>query len=208
MIYDFGLQGQSASEFIDVGVTPAPGMLYVSVHDPSVGRELWTISTFRPPGDLNGDLELNATDLDLLHAASIDNSNESAFDLDQSGSISKADIDYWLSEYFDTPLGDVNLDRIVDALDWTIIASHLGHVATSGVGDLNVDNVIDTADLEIWHSHRFQRSHIAIETPSMREPFAPLTADVTGDNSIAILRLRDAILLRRRDFPATRKLLG
>ncbi len=102
-------------------------------------------------GDFNRDHAVNATDIDLLHAAIGTNSNDLSFDLDGSGSLGSTDVDFLVKDILHTNYGDIDLDGDVDTGDLTQMIIRFSGASGSGRtwanGDTNGDGDVDTADL-------------------------------------------------------------
>ena len=105
----------------------------------------------RIDGDLNGDGQISADDVDRLCKAIRE--NDSQFDLTRDGQLDRADLDFLVTEQLGTTYGDANLDRVFDSSD-------LVRVFTAGqyddgiegnsswaTGDWNCDGEFDSADL-------------------------------------------------------------
>ena len=108
-------------------------------------------STSSLPGDVNLDGMVDAEDIDDLFAAINSDSSESRFDVDQSGSVAAADVDYLIGSILNTTRGDTDLDRDVDTRDLT--KAIIGFTSAGGSGkrwadgDTDGDGDIDTRDL-------------------------------------------------------------
>ena len=105
----------------------------------------------RIDGDLNGDGQISADDVDRLCKAIRE--NDSQFDLTRDGQLDRADLDFLVIEQLGTTYGDANLDRVFNSSD-------LVRVFTAGqyddgiegnsswaTGDWNCDGEFDSADL-------------------------------------------------------------
>jgi hypothetical protein len=103
------------------------------------------------PGDFNGDLKVDASDIDFFsgkigQVATAD----SVLDLDQDGLITLADHDYLIESLIPVPfgtgakVGDLNFDGSVDTLfDAATLIDNLGSLGGYGDGDLNADGIVD-----------------------------------------------------------------
>jgi hypothetical protein len=104
-------------------------------------------------GDLDGDGDVDALDIDVVAVAIRDSRAEARFDLNGDGSVDDRDRVYLVTEILDTVIGDVNLDGLFDRLDLVLIlqAGHYkdGQVANSGwaTGDWNGDGEFDQLDI-------------------------------------------------------------
>lgn len=68
-------------------------------------------------GDFNGNDILDANDIDLMTQALLSGSNDSKFDLNNSGTVTAADRAFWINELFGTYFGDANLDGELNSSD-------------------------------------------------------------------------------------------
>lgn len=80
-----------------------------------------------------------------------------SLDLDNSGNIDEDDLDLWLNTYgtfeqdeFGTVRGDLNLNFIVDIIDFGEFAGNFGQAADILGGDLIVDGVVDIQDFGVF----------------------------------------------------------
>ncbi|QDU71468.1 hypothetical protein [Mucisphaera calidilacus] len=99
------------------------------------------------PGDFNGSGDLDAEDIDLLYA----NLGDPAYDLN-GDLVSDADDVIMLvtdPDFLDTFFGDANLDKQVDLLDLSSLASNFNNAAGWEGGSFNGDGVVDLLDLSI-----------------------------------------------------------
>ncbi len=115
-------------------------------------------------GDFDGDLDLDADDIDALVMAIVNGGAPSEFDLTGDGLLDLTDRDEWLAlagaanlpsgnPYL---LGDANLDAVVDGQDFIIWN---GNKFTSTgkwtQADWNADGVTDGLDFIIWNVNKF-----------------------------------------------------
>jgi hypothetical protein len=115
--------------------------------------------------DLNFDGSIDGTDIDLLQANITNGPAEpSLFDLTQDGIVDLADRDQWLWEAGRAilptdqafPLGDANLDGVVDTSDFAIWNNNKFSLDSNWTsGDFDADGAIDTSDFSIWNEHKF-----------------------------------------------------
>ncbi|MEQ9461492.1 MAG: M14 family zinc carboxypeptidase [Phycisphaeraceae bacterium] len=101
-------------------------------------------------GDLDRDGHLDAQDLALLEAAIA--VGEANLDLTGDDVVDAEDGVFWISDLFGTLRGDVNLDRTVDLIDLSILASSFGTPGVHGEGDLDFSGVVDLIDLSLLAS--------------------------------------------------------
>ena len=106
-------------------------------------------------GDLNQDGQLDAADVDYIHAAIRDGGYDEALDLDADGSVDKDDCVVLLADAFQTVYGDANLDGQVGAADLGVWQDYNFTSGTGwATGDFNGDGVTDVSDFNVWNSHR------------------------------------------------------
>lgn len=103
------------------------------------------------PGDLDKDGQLTVTDLEILREArrdgTVDPNVFGDFDLNDDGTISTQDEDYWLTELARTHAGDIDLDGDVDFKDFLIIAANFDRQdATLAEGDVDGDRRVTFED--------------------------------------------------------------
>ncbi len=114
-----------------------------SALDPSPGRAEYA-------ADLNGDNRVDAIDIDLI-AAAIRN-DDLAFDLNEDGEMSFADLDFMVRHRVGTTLGDSNLDGRFDSADLVLAASggqfedDIANNSSWETGDWNGDGEFNTSD--------------------------------------------------------------
>ena len=92
-------------------------------------------------GNLNGDGDLNAADIDLLTAALRAGSTDTQFDLDCSLAVDDGDVTYLVETLLGTNFGDANLDGSVTASgDGALLLANLGGVqGNKGWADADFD---------------------------------------------------------------------
>ncbi|WP_428389431.1 hypothetical protein [Mucisphaera sp.] len=116
------------------------------------------------PGDFDNSGTLDIADLDLLYAAL--GTTNTTFDLDASGTIDADDTRVWIENLYGTVLGDANLDRTVDLIDLSLLASSFNTTGTWGTGDFSADNTVDLIDLSLLASNFGQSAPNPIPEPS------------------------------------------
>jgi hypothetical protein len=128
-------------------------------------------------GDLNRDGFVNDTDIDLL-AESIRNGNEdTVYDVNQSGSVTLEDLDYYVRTILSTRFGDANLDGVVDVYDFHAWNAHKNDSATGWAnGDFNGDGNTSAGDFAIWQQNVFTSANTALVVP---EPTAAMLVVMT-----------------------------
>jgi len=107
------------------------------------------------PGDLNQDAKVDAHDIDRLCEGINAQSQDSAFDLNDSGDIDLDDYDYLVRVILGTGPGDANLDGVFDSSDLVQVFQRGEYednqTANSGwsEGDWNCDGEFNSSDLVV-----------------------------------------------------------
>ena len=98
-------------------------------------------AVFVSAGDLNGDGDLNAADIDMLTAALRAGSTDMQFDLDGSLAVDNGDVTYLVETLLGTDFGDANLDGSVTASgDAALLLANLDGVqGNKGWADADFD---------------------------------------------------------------------
>ena len=110
----------------------------------NVELDFLSISTL--VGDFDGDDLLTAADIDLLSVAVQGNSTDTAFDLNEDGTIDSADRDFWIEDLFGTLPGDTDLNKSVDFRDFLTLAANFGLEGGWADGEFTGDGVIQFPD--------------------------------------------------------------
>ncbi|MCA9216341.1 MAG: PEP-CTERM sorting domain-containing protein [Planctomycetales bacterium] len=103
-------------------------------------------------GDFNGDLVVNATDIDLLSTEAAAGTNDSAFDLTGDGLVNQADRTEWIEGVMNTYVGDSNLDGVFNSGDFVLVFTAgeyedaLVGNSTWATGDWNGDKEFNSGD--------------------------------------------------------------
>ncbi|MEZ6119801.1 MAG: lamin tail domain-containing protein [Pirellulaceae bacterium] len=102
------------------------------------------------PGDLNGDGQQTAEDIDTFCRT-----NDLAFDFDGSGALDFGDLQILVQQYFQTSFGDANLDGIFNSSDFVSVfvagqyEDAIADNSTWSTGDWNCDGEFSTQDLVV-----------------------------------------------------------
>jgi hypothetical protein len=104
-------------------------------------------------GDFNGDALVDAGDIDQLTAAIRAGSSDPDFDLDGSGVVDAGDLDAMVGSILLTFAGDANLDRSVNLIDLSALASGFGGPGGWANGNFNTDSLVDLIDLSLLASN-------------------------------------------------------
>jgi hypothetical protein len=113
-------------------------------------------------GDLNGDDRLSGLDIDVFPYTMA----MTAGDLDGDGAVGPLDLDHLVRSIFATAYGDANLDRRVDLVDLSLLASGFGQEAGWSGGDFDLSGSIDLIDLSLLAAH-FGFDGTAVPEPSI-----------------------------------------
>lgn len=102
-------------------------------------------------GDLDGDEQLDITDINQLTDAIADATDDLKFDVNWSGTIDETDLDSWVHSAKKTFFGDANLDDQFNTGDLVQVLGARKYETQEhagwGEGDWNGDGVFDTGDL-------------------------------------------------------------
>lgn len=129
-------------------------------------------------GDFEFDLDLDATDIDLMFDEVLGSASDSLYDLTGDTSIDSDDTDYLVQTIFNTEYGDANLDGKVNIGDLTLLAGSFSSSGTWASGDFNGDGIINIGDLTILASHfDFDNGSSALPVP---EPMSVLLIGIAG----------------------------
>ncbi len=132
-----------------------------------------------PSGDLDGDGDVDADDIDALFNAIDSGLADDVYDLDRSGAVDDDDVTYLVEAIIGTFRGDANLDYRVDAADLNAVAIQWRDTGTSWAsGDFTGDGQTDAADLNVLALNWRNVVAAAAATPGARMPRAPLAAKV------------------------------
>ena len=159
-----------------------------------------------PTGDFNGDEILGCFDIAAMQDAVRDGNQAVEFDLNQDGVVDSADVDFWVSDFAITIIGDANLDGTIDAIDLNKLGvnwlqDHDGiHWCE---GDFDNNNTVDAIDLNKvglnWlkqqapRSVRAPQAALAIASPSADDfPVGHVGIRNTASTSAGISNLRDS----------------
>ncbi|WP_428386685.1 dockerin type I domain-containing protein [Mucisphaera sp.] len=105
--------------------------------------------TFVVGGDYDDDSRLTTADIDALSNAAAQPFDPD-FDLNNDLAVNADDTLFWLNNLFLSSPGDANLDRQVDLIDLSILATNFGQSDTTwSQADFNADQTTDLIDLSI-----------------------------------------------------------
>jgi hypothetical protein len=103
-------------------------------------------------GDVNGDDDVDASDIDALFTAVHEGSPDTAtYDLNASGAVDTNDVKYLVEAILDTYYGDADLDGAVGVADMSLLAGSCNHASDAGWanGDFDGDGVAGVSDLSV-----------------------------------------------------------
>ena len=133
-------------------------------------------------GDVNGDAELNADDIDMLAGAIRDDIQEPPFDLNNDNVVDQADMDTLIFDLLNTSYGDSNLDRFVDSSDFGIWEQNSYQSDTGWASaDFNGDGVTDVSDFNLWNQNQ------SVVTPASIDVTLADGEDVKKDTPVVIV---------------------
>jgi hypothetical protein len=127
-------------------------------------RIVWMENDSTGLGDLNRDGTYSCDEIDNIMFRISRGDYRRQYDLNSDSELNLADRDVWLAEAGAFllgegrafPLGDANLDGVVDVADFNVWNSHK-FTETSGwcQGDFNADGVVDVGDFNVWNANKF-----------------------------------------------------
>lgn len=145
-----------------------------------VDGSLWTSGVPTPgavdfsgavPGDMTGDQDVTAADIDILLDAVHRASSVTYYDLDGSGQLDDGDVQFLVENLLGTQLGDANLDGLVDAADFTTWNLHRFQMHTTwSTANFNGDLGTDVVDFNLWNQHKFLVGTVNDATTGERVP--------------------------------------
>ena len=144
------------------------------------------------PGDFNGDLAVDDTDIDLLFAAIVAGGDDLHYDLDGSGSTTMADVTLLVFALLGTNFGDTDLDQDIDTGDLTTAIINFTSAGGSGKtwsqGDTDGDGDVDTGDLtRAIINFTGARSTTETDLPPARPPVAtPMAPPLDTEPSLLV----------------------
>jgi len=139
------------------------------------------------PGDLDGNSDVDANDIDIMAAAIRNGVYSYNHDLDGDGQVTSADRDKLIRDILHSEYGDFNLNGSVDVGDYTAWADNVGTTdAGWRNGDANGDGFVDDSDYAYWADMMGFVSDVSQRTATP-EP-----------GTIALLCTGGAIVLSRR----------
>ena len=144
-------------------------------------------------GDVNGDAELNADDIDMLAGAIRDNIQEPPFDLNNDNVVDQADMDTLIFDLLNTRYGDSNLDQFVDSSDFGTWQQNSYQSDTGWASaDFNGDGVTDVSDFNLWNQNRSVVTTASIDVTVADEEDVKKDTPVVIVDSGALVELQDS----------------
>lgn len=115
-----------------------------------------TLLTPALPGDINGDGQVSAADIDAIFARIAQGDDDPTLDLNEDSQVNAGDAAFLVRDILATEFGDSTLDRQVNITDLSIVATHFGNTGDAigwANGDFNGDRRVNIADLSIVATH-------------------------------------------------------
>ncbi|MEZ6116413.1 MAG: PEP-CTERM sorting domain-containing protein [Pirellulaceae bacterium] len=104
-------------------------------------------------GDLNGNGQFDAEDIDILSGAVLAGVAPPGFDMNADGNVDESDRSTWVSDIVNTYFGDSNLDGEFNSADFVAVFTagkfETQQEATWGEGDWNGDGFFDSSDFVV-----------------------------------------------------------
>lgn len=113
-------------------------------------------------GDFDNDGFLTAADLDLLKQSV--GSADLRFDLNGDAGVDLTDHEFWVTDVFETLLGDANLDKRVDFADFLLVSQNFGQDGDWADGNFDGLGGVDFSDF-LYVSNNFGESAAAVAVP-------------------------------------------
>lgn len=102
--------------------------------------------------DLNGDVTIDALDIDMLTA--MFSTTNDRYDLNGDGLVNGLDLEVIIKGVLQVNFGDANLDGSVDAADVGKVRANLGQADNGWAdGDFNGDGAVDAADVGLLRAN-------------------------------------------------------
>jgi hypothetical protein len=157
----FGGVVLSPAQFTDVTFDIPAGATNLAIRFEALttwGNEIVAIDDIRiysgiltTPGDFNANGVLDVADIDDLTVQSAGGAHPAAYDLNSDAAVNDADIKFWISDLFNSWIGDANLDGEFNSSDLvTVLASGTYEADVAAVwstGDFNGDGRANSSDL-------------------------------------------------------------
>jgi len=115
---------------------------FLHISEPLFGPEVM-------PGDINFDLQLDASDISELFSrreGDLETSDPAKYDLTDDFLVNDKDVTFLIENIFETRFGDANLDGSVDLVDFDIMKTRFGQDGDWNGGDFDGDGQVSLAD--------------------------------------------------------------
>ncbi len=108
-------------------------------------------------GDVTGDGQVTADDVDVLYAVAKAGSTVRFYDVDDSGNVDQTDALYVVQNILNTQRGDANLDGVVDGSDFNTWNDNKFETCGKSWrhGEFTGDGFVDGSDFNLWFGNRF-----------------------------------------------------
>ncbi len=141
-------------------------------------------------GDLDGDGQLGAGDVNALSDAIATGSDHPAFDVNGDSKVNLDDLYYWVVNLKQTLVGDANLDWHVDGEDFIVWNRNKFTNTTAWTdGNFDGDSVVDGSDFIVWNASKFQSALRG--APANQDVETDLT-DLVSAGQTALERVRQS----------------
>jgi len=138
-------------------------------------------------GDLDGNRDVDAGDIDLLAAAIRGGETDPDCDLNGDGLVDIADMDKLVRDIIGTEYGDTDLDHSVDLADFSALKMNFSKGTTWEAGDFNGDGIVGLTDFTILK--RYYVRQVGVETNRAAVP-EPATVLILTLGGIAVVSRR------------------
>ncbi len=138
-----------------------------------------------PPGDFNGDIAVNADDIDLLFAEVAAGTHDPFFELTGDAFVDQDDVDELVLIILGSLFGDANLDITVSFADFVNLQNNFSQAGWWEDGDFNGDVLVTFADFA-----QLQNNFGQTGTGAPASVPEPATICSIGLGALALLRRR------------------
>ena len=142
--------------------------------------DVFTLTMMSEPADFDGDGDVGAADIDTLRANL--GGAPGTYDLDGSGVVDVADMDFILTDVVSSAVADFNLDRVINATDLQIMQAGFGAAGGWAAGNANCDTVVNATDLQLLQANFGYDSPVSGQVPE------PASLSLLALASVAMLR--------------------
>ena len=147
---------------------------------------------FEAQGDMNGNEILDVGDLSLISRSIANATNQAQFDLNDDGAVDGEDQSIWVKEYFQSWIGDANLDGEFNSRDF-VAAFEAGKYEVDATafwseGDWNGDSRFDSGDFVVAFQDGGYEAGQVTDVAAVPEPSSCLLLLMASIGSMRVFR--------------------